>query len=1194
MAKLPLHSLFVGALVLLNWTPARAAAAVDYDQVDALFSRHCLDCHATKDPEGKLILESHEWVMKGGESGAVVVPGQSGDSLLIRALEGRWEKEGKVKLMPPGKRKKLEASEIQQIRQWIDGGALAPKNPRARRLVTPDIQPRTPPARSIQALAFSPSQQLIAVGRYGEAELLVAETRARRNVLSGHHGKVNAVAFSGDGSLLVSAAGQPGVGGEVKIWKVSDGTLVRTIEGHRDALYSVAVSPDSRTLATGSYDQEIKLWDLASGQEQRTLHGHNGAVYDLAFRPDGKVLASASGDRTVKLWEVETGRRLDTLSQSTKEVHTVAWSGSGGRLFAGGVDNRIRIWRISPTAAETTNPLLESRFAHDGTLLNLVLSPDGRTLASSAEDRLIKLWDSSTLAERLALPNQPDLAPALAFINDGRQLSVGRLDGSLEVYDTTSGKVEPLPKPELIRIEPRGIQRGIAVKARLIGKQLMGLTRLSSNHPKLSGELMPAERASEVWIDLRTSGDLPRGTYTLQVMGASGESNPVPVIVDDFPQIQEVSNGEINHLQDTPASLWGALDKPGESDRVEFPAQAGQQLLLELSAKSLGSKLSGHLDLVNPDGMLVASEGLFDGGDPLLVYRVPTTGRYRAVIRDEVLSGSPEHFYRLRVGAFPLVVASHPLSVTAGGERKVQLVGYNLPPDASALVKAETEGEAVVPVDTERFHVRGTQRVVVTDLATTAEVEPNDVPAQATPLSAPGVANGIIQPGSGQNLDQDYFSFASPKGRSWVIETDAARWGSPVDTRIEVLHADGRRVERVVLQAVRNTAVNFRSVEADATGMRLDHYEEMELNQFLYLNGEVMRLFRMPQGPDSEMMMYSLGGRRRTFFDTTPMAHALDEQGFIVEAHPPGAKWVKNGLPAFTLYYANDDDGERRGGRDSSLSFTAPEDGKYLVRVTDSTGRSGERFRYRLLVREPRPDFTLVLEGANPSVARGSAQSFTYRADRLDGFAGEIRLDITGIPPGFTVSTPLFIEAGHTSVSGTIAASEQAAKPDDTQSRQSQVTAQAEVDGRTVILAAAPLGVVTLQDSAPKLSVQLEAYVGQDTTNQLAGGATREVLIEPGQRVSAWLGVKRSGYDDTVNLEVANLPHGVIVDDLGLNAITFLKGETGRQIFLSAARWVKDLDRPCFAIASQAGRPASAPMLLKVRTPPRTASSRQP
>src|SRR5262249_12021550 len=155
----------------------------------------------------------------------------------------------------------------------------------------------------------------------------------------------------------------------------------------------------------------------------------------------------------------------------------------------------------------------------------------------------------------------------------------------------------------------------------------------------------------------------------------------------------------------------------------------------------------------------------------------------------------------------------------------------------------------------------------------------------------------------------------------------------------------------------------------------------MELNQLMYLQGEVCKIFRMPQGPDSGFQFYNSGNKRLLYFDTNPVAHALDESTYIVEPHPPGTKLVPNGLPTFTIYYANDADAYRRLGSDSRLFFTAPADpdskdepSEYLVRVTDTRGFSGERFAYRLMIREAQPDFKVTLTGANPTVNAGSGR----------------------------------------------------------------------------------------------------------------------------------------------------------------------------------------------------------------------------
>ena len=116
----------------------------------------------------------------------------------------------------------------------------------------------------------------------------------------------------------------------------------------------------------------------------------------------------------------------------------------------------------------------------------------------------------------------------------------------------------------------------------------------------------------------------------------------------------------------------------------------------------------------------------------------------------------------------------------------------------------------------------------------------------------------------------------------------------------------------------------------------------MELNQYIYMRGEVCKLFQYPQGPDSDFFLYrDLGGKRRTYFDTTSTTHANFEPVFVVVPHAPGEKLADNGLPVFEVDYTNDDASDRSRGRDSWLSFTAPADGSYLVRVCDSRGARG-------------------------------------------------------------------------------------------------------------------------------------------------------------------------------------------------------------------------------------------------------------
>jgi WD40 repeat protein len=366
--------------------------------------------------------------------------------------------------MPPGKRKKLEAAEIAALKAWVDDGAKPPTEAKAKELILPKITPRGTPRKPVHALANSAPGGLIAVADVGEVQLRKAVGFTAVRILSGHRGNANAVVFSVDGSQLFAAAGEPALFGEVRQWNVADGKLIRVFEGHRDALYAAALSPDGRILATGGYDQKIKLWNVETGAEIKTLSGHNGCVHGLAFRPDGKILASASADRTVKLWEVASGQRRETFAQPLKEQFAVVFSADGKRLLAGGADNRIRIWEVSESAAETTNPILESKFAHEGAILHLAFSRDGKKLLSSADDRTVKLWSFPEMTEKLFLEKQPDWPPALAFGDGDTQIIVGRLDGTVGVYDAASGKLIASTKGGLAATEANQSTEGVVRK----------------------------------------------------------------------------------------------------------------------------------------------------------------------------------------------------------------------------------------------------------------------------------------------------------------------------------------------------------------------------------------------------------------------------------------------------------------------------------------------------------------------------------------------------------------------------------------------------------------------------------------------------------------------------------------------------------------------------------------------------------
>src|SRR5437899_387663 len=338
---MPIASLM---LLLLNAplssASAAAAAAPSYSrQIQPLFQRHCMPCHDAATRTSGLSLESYAALMRGGKGGAVIVPGHSRESRLVGMIEGRLS----PKMPPAGSG--LSAAEIATIKAWIDAGASAGAGrgemaSAPQPAILPAIRPTVPVRGAVSAVAFSPDGRLLAVGGYRQVRLLDAsngstdqgqERRAAKSagshpsslvphpfVLGPAAGPITSLAFSPNGRLLAAAGGAPGQFGEIQLWDVAQRRLVRTLRGHRDAVYGVAFSPDGRTLAAASYDRLVSLWSLAGGPP-RMLKDHIDAVYAVAFSPDGRQVASAAGDRTIKVWDVTSGRRVYTLSEPTAE-----------------------------------------------------------------------------------------------------------------------------------------------------------------------------------------------------------------------------------------------------------------------------------------------------------------------------------------------------------------------------------------------------------------------------------------------------------------------------------------------------------------------------------------------------------------------------------------------------------------------------------------------------------------------------------------------------------------------------------------------------------------------------------------------------------------------------------------------------------------------------------------------------------
>jgi WD40 repeat protein/tetratricopeptide (TPR) repeat protein len=261
-----------------------------------------------------------------------------------------------------------------------------------------------------------------------------------RQTLVGHRNAVYGVAFSPDGSRIVTA----GYDGTARVWDAATGQPVLTFSGHRNYVLSVAFSPDGRRIVTGGgqWAQEArpdvaKVWDAATGRELLTLSGHAGCIWSVAFSPDGSRIVSGSGPWAygpgeAKVWDAATGRELLTLPGTGQKVRSVAFSPDGRRIATGATDGEARAWD-----AATGRPLATFR---KGPLQSLAFSPDGGRVVTAHLDGSVKVWDAATGRNLLAIKGHRSSIDAVAFSPDGRRLATGGEDQTTRVWDAATGQ----------------------------------------------------------------------------------------------------------------------------------------------------------------------------------------------------------------------------------------------------------------------------------------------------------------------------------------------------------------------------------------------------------------------------------------------------------------------------------------------------------------------------------------------------------------------------------------------------------------------------------------------------------------------------------------------------------------------------------------------------------------------------------
>ncbi|MDD2721809.1 MAG: PQQ-binding-like beta-propeller repeat protein [Gallionella sp.] len=271
--------------------------------------------------------------------------------------------------------------------------------------------------------------------------------KPRLVVQTGHGGEINALAATQDGRVIATG----GSDFAVILWDAESGRQLRTLRGNTDKVVSVAFSPDGSKLVSdegvgdGKSD-DIKIWDVVSGNEIRSMSGCGGVV---KFSPDGTKIAAACWHE-IKVWSVETGQlitKFEPVSDNksvSDNLASLAYSADGRYLVAGSRDGVVRQWdAVTGKIIRSFGNASSERFG-----VAVDLSSDGKLLVSAQENvssgvgnsQEIAIWDVATGGKLSSFIVNHSYDVSVAFSGDGKSIVAGGVGLPLTFFDVATGK----------------------------------------------------------------------------------------------------------------------------------------------------------------------------------------------------------------------------------------------------------------------------------------------------------------------------------------------------------------------------------------------------------------------------------------------------------------------------------------------------------------------------------------------------------------------------------------------------------------------------------------------------------------------------------------------------------------------------------------------------------------------------------
>ena len=283
----------------------------------------------------------------------------------------------------------------------------------------------------IHDIKFSPYSDQLAVATTIGVWIYNTRTGEEQALFSGIMGGANAVSYS-PGGLIIAAAHSDWT---VRLWDVSTGKLTSpsTLRGHTAKIHAVEYSPDGKRIASGSADKTIRIWDPHATTDNKKIIAilpYRDSVRSIAFSPDSRMLAGGSDDGIIQVWDADTGDRIYEFKEHTDSVQAVHFSRNRTELVSASLDSTAILWSLVGEGGKLHPPA-----QHKAPVYAVKFSPDGNTFATGSADKLIQLWDTSTVDRKQTLIGHKDLVGDIDFSPDDSTLASSSPDGTIRLWD---------------------------------------------------------------------------------------------------------------------------------------------------------------------------------------------------------------------------------------------------------------------------------------------------------------------------------------------------------------------------------------------------------------------------------------------------------------------------------------------------------------------------------------------------------------------------------------------------------------------------------------------------------------------------------------------------------------------------------------------------------------------------------------